>query len=96
SAISLGGPIGPLFRQLGIWDEFVKRGKHHERFHIHKEDLTPVYSLDYPWLESAIGYEEYIISRPDLYDILFNSIPRERILLGKKVLSLTQNDDNVM
>ncbi|KAF8952622.1 hypothetical protein BGZ52_004995, partial [Haplosporangium bisporale] len=43
-----------------------------------------------------IGYEEYIISRPDLYDILFNSIPRERILLGKRVLSLIQNDDNVM
>ncbi|KAF9373392.1 hypothetical protein CPB97_000575, partial [Podila verticillata] len=41
SAISMGGPVGPLFEQLGIWDEFVKRGKHYEGFHIHKEDLTP-------------------------------------------------------
>ncbi|KAF9368877.1 hypothetical protein CPC16_004966, partial [Podila verticillata] len=33
---------------------------------------------------------------PELYDLLFNSIPRERILLGKRVLSFTQNEDSVM
>ncbi|KAG0024959.1 hypothetical protein BGZ81_007527 [Podila clonocystis] len=96
SAISMGGPVGPLFEQLGIWDEFVKRGKHYERFHIHKEDLTPAYTIDHPWLKEAIGYGEYIISRPDLYDLLFNSIPRERILLGRRVLSFVQNRDSVM
>ncbi|KAG0019141.1 hypothetical protein BGZ82_000234 [Podila clonocystis] len=32
----------------------------------------------------------------ELYDLLFNSIPRERILLGKRVLSLQQNEDSVM
>ncbi|KAG0354189.1 hypothetical protein BG005_006686 [Podila minutissima] len=39
---------------------------------------------------------EYLISRPELYDILFNSIPRERTLLGKRVLSFTQNQKNVI
>ncbi|KAG0024980.1 hypothetical protein BGZ82_010279 [Podila clonocystis] len=32
----------------------------------------------------------------ELYDILFSSVPRERILLGKRVLSFMQNDDSVM
>ncbi|KAG0337102.1 hypothetical protein BG000_005832 [Podila horticola] len=44
----------------------------------------------------SVGYGQYVISRPDLYDLLFNSIPRERILLGKRVLSLMQNQDSVM
>ncbi|KAG0029855.1 hypothetical protein BGZ81_003345 [Podila clonocystis] len=32
----------------------------------------------------------------DLYDVLFKSIPKERILLGKRVLSLDQNEDGVL
>lgn len=44
----------------------------------------------------SVGYGEYIISRPDLYDLLFNSIPRERILLGKIVLSFVQGNSGVM
>ncbi|KAG0325372.1 hypothetical protein BG000_001835 [Podila horticola] len=96
SAMSLGGPIGPLFKQLGIWDEFVKRGKPYESFSLLKEDLEPAFSLNHPWLREAIGYHEYIISRPDLYDLLFKSIPGERILLGKRVLSSIQNRDSVL
>ncbi|KAF9320282.1 hypothetical protein BG003_006672 [Podila horticola] len=61
SAISMGSSVGPLFEQLGIWDEFVNRAK-----------------------------------KPDLYDLLFNSVPKERILLGKRVLSCMQNQDSVM
>ncbi|KAG0085038.1 hypothetical protein BGZ93_000883 [Podila epicladia] len=45
---------------------------------------------------SSLGYGQYIISRPDLYDLLINSIPRERILLGKRILSSVQNRDSVM
>ncbi|KAG0008287.1 hypothetical protein BGZ82_004768, partial [Podila clonocystis] len=44
----------------------------------------------------SVGHPESIISRPDLYDLLFKSVPRERILLGKRVLSCIQNQDSVM
>jgi len=44
----------------------------------------------------SVGHFESIIARPDLYDLLFNSIPRERILLGKRILSFIQNEDSVM
>ncbi|KAG0013191.1 hypothetical protein BGZ82_002273 [Podila clonocystis] len=48
--------------------------------------------MDMKWLSNV----EYVISRPDLYDLLFNSVPRDRICLGKRVLSFTQNEDGVM
>lgn len=51
--MSLGATVGPLFRQLDIWDEFVQRSKFHESFQIHNEDLTPSHEIQYPWLEEA-------------------------------------------
>ncbi|KAG0027283.1 hypothetical protein BGZ82_009045, partial [Podila clonocystis] len=42
------------------------------------------------------GAEEYLIARPDLYDLLLNQIPQENIHMGKKILSFEQNDLGVM
>lgn len=44
----------------------------------------------------SVGYGDHLIPKPELYDILINSIPKERILLGKRILSFTQNEDNGM
>ncbi|KAF9314079.1 hypothetical protein BG003_004542 [Podila horticola] len=96
SAIVLGSTVSPLFIQLGIFDEFVKRGKVHHRVQMVNEDLTPEHNMEVEWLKEVVGYSEYVISRPDLYDILFNSIPRDRIRLGKRVLSFDQNENSVM
>ncbi|KAG0339445.1 hypothetical protein BG000_002077 [Podila horticola] len=96
SAMALGASAFPLFKQLGIYDEFVKRAKYYDAFHMHKEDLEYIHRLDSSWVKEAVGYGVAIISRPELYNLLFNSIPRHRILLGKRVLSLTQNQDSVM
>ncbi|KAG0088370.1 hypothetical protein BGZ93_010444 [Podila epicladia] len=96
SAISMGASVAPLFKQLGIWDEFVKRSKMYNLVHMHKEDLKVLNVMNCEWLQKGVGYFESVISRPELYDLLFNSIPRERILLGKRVLSSFQNQDSVM
>ncbi|KAG0088371.1 hypothetical protein BGZ93_010445 [Podila epicladia] len=86
SAISMGASVAPLFKQLGIWDEFLKRAKLCTIAHIYNEDLTPVHVWDGPWLEKG----------PELYDLLFQSVPRERIILDKRVISFTQNQNSVM
>jgi len=41
------------------------------------------------------GYDGYIISRPVLYDLLRRQVPSEKIHLGKRVLSLKQNEHGV-
>ncbi|KAG0339451.1 hypothetical protein BG000_002083 [Podila horticola] len=64
---------------------------------MYTEDLEILNSLESKdWLHKAVGYYEYVISRPQLYDLLFDSIPRERILLSKRILTFTQNRDNVI
>ncbi|KAF9391340.1 hypothetical protein CPB97_006836 [Podila verticillata] len=60
------------------------------------EDLDVVNTIEFDWLKRAVGYPAYLISRPELYDLLWNQIPRERIILGKRVLSFIQNEDSVM
>ncbi|KAF9402266.1 hypothetical protein BGZ94_004980, partial [Podila epigama] len=42
-----------------------------------------------------IGYKEYIVARPDIYGLLWRQVPKERIHLGKKILSYQQNEDQV-
>ncbi|KAF9380053.1 hypothetical protein CPB97_008601 [Podila verticillata] len=96
SAMTMGASVSPLFKQMGIYDEFVERSIYFNEMHMLKEDLTPMHTMDTTWLKEVVGYGEYIISRPQLYDLLIHKVPRERILLGKRVLSFTQNEDNVM
>ncbi|KAG0339453.1 hypothetical protein BG000_002085 [Podila horticola] len=96
SGMSMGGHISPLFKQLGIYDEFVKRGKEYNVMNMLTENLDVVNIVEFDWLRTAVGYPEYLISRPELYDLLWNQIPRDRIILGKRILSFDQNEDSVM
>ena len=41
------------------------------------------------------NYAQYVISRPDLYNILWVQIPRANILLGKKILDFQQSRKGV-
>ncbi|KAG0009756.1 hypothetical protein BGZ82_003883, partial [Podila clonocystis] len=41
------------------------------------------------------NYGQYVISRPDLYNLLWRQIPRENIHLGKKILAYQQSSKGV-
>ncbi|KAG0040420.1 hypothetical protein BGZ82_002843 [Podila clonocystis] len=96
SAMTMGASVLPLFKQMGIYDEFLKRGKYFNQMHMLMEDLSHVHTMHMEWLKQVVGHGEYIIARPQLYDLLYNCIPRERFLLGKRILSSIQNQDSVM
>ncbi|KAF9314077.1 hypothetical protein BG003_004540 [Podila horticola] len=83
-------------KPLGIYDEFVRRGKIFDKVYLRKEDLNLVNIMDTSFLREIGEYVSYMISRPDLYDLLFKNVPRERIHLGKRVLSFIQNDEGVL
>ncbi|KAF9402223.1 hypothetical protein BGZ94_004997 [Podila epigama] len=95
SFICLGSLFGPLFKQLGIYDEFIQLGKRLTHGHMFTEDLKPVKTFDVGIAHSLTGYYQYVISRPDLYRFLLRQIPTNRILLGKRILSFTQNEECV-
>lgn len=41
------------------------------------------------------GAKEYLVSRPELYDLLLRQIPKEKIHMNKKVVSMKQNNEGV-
>ncbi|KAF9428988.1 hypothetical protein BGZ94_000217 [Podila epigama] len=96
AALSLGAGVAPLFTQMGIYDEFIRIAKHYNQLHVWDEDLNPQFSMDGTWIEGVTSYREYIISRPDLYGLLWRHVPRECIYLGKRILSFEQNEEGVM
>lgn len=40
-------------------------------------------------------YKDYVVSRPDLYDLLWRHVPRENIRLGKRVLSYVEEETSI-
>ncbi|KAG0030885.1 hypothetical protein BGZ82_007223 [Podila clonocystis] len=96
SAMSLGPPVTNLFKQIGIYDEFQALGKLSLYNYVYKHDLTHDFTLDFSARQELAGSEGYIIARPDMYDLLWRQLPRERIHMGKKFLSFLQNGDGVM
>ncbi|KAG0342670.1 hypothetical protein BG004_005621, partial [Podila humilis] len=95
SAISLGSTVSTLFKQLDILDDFVQLGKFNYGWTGYVGD-KPSYVLDTSPIGPMCGAKEYIVPRPDFYDLLLRQVPKERIHLNKKVLNFLQNDLGTM
>lgn len=53
SAIALGPMVAPLFIQLGIYDEFLKRSKYYDETQMLSENLKLVHTFDHTWIKDA-------------------------------------------
>ncbi|KAF9280202.1 hypothetical protein BGZ74_002653, partial [Mortierella antarctica] len=96
SAMTLGCNVWNVMAQLGLREEFKSIGIPLKSLEIFNENLQTVVSIDATTTETLGGTGEFLVSRPKLYDILLRPIPKERIHLGKKVLSFLQNENGVM
>ncbi|KAF8946051.1 hypothetical protein BGZ46_005878, partial [Entomortierella lignicola] len=88
SAIAIGPPVMPMLSQLGITEQIIAQSVPVEKSIIHSDKKELILELDF--LEGTVekfGWPGYIISRPNLHNILLNLIPPERIHLNKRVLS---------
>ncbi|KAF9332471.1 hypothetical protein BG006_004645 [Podila minutissima] len=85
SAIALGSAVAPQFVQMGFLTS-SSNVTNTTLMSTCSEDLTPC----------SVGYGEYVISKPDLYDLLFHSILRDSIHLGKRVRPFAQNENGVL
>ncbi|KAF9143066.1 hypothetical protein BGX30_001441 [Mortierella sp. GBA39] len=95
SAISIGSPVLALFQQLGIYEELVSVGLRYTGIAAHKENLEPYPLQDFTPLDELTGYSQYIVSRPVLYDLLLKQIPAHKVLLKKRILTISEEDDKV-
>ncbi|KAG0334034.1 hypothetical protein BG000_008694 [Podila horticola] len=96
SAISMGGNCANLLKQLGVYDEFRKMGKPWIAVDAYTEDLQLDIVMNYKEREAICGSEEFIVPRPELYDLLLRQVPQENIYMGKKVLSFLQSENGVL
>ncbi|KAG0327747.1 hypothetical protein BG004_002702, partial [Podila humilis] len=95
SAFCFGSTIVPLFRQMGIYEEFMERSKAIHTTTMHTEELETIHAMDWQFLKQSVGHYDRIISRPEMYTILQSNLPRHHIQLGKRVLSFTQTHRGV-
>ncbi|KAG0341248.1 hypothetical protein BG004_006103 [Podila humilis] len=95
SAMSIGANVTTLFKQLGIYDELVQIGKPNVGWTGYYKDKK-IFSMDSSSRAALCGADEFIVARPDLYNILWRQIPKEKIHMNKKVLNFMQNDLGTM
>ncbi|KAG9062331.1 hypothetical protein KI688_005246 [Linnemannia hyalina] len=95
SAISIGATLLPLFDQLGLLDEFVAIGKRSVRCMVNREGDQVSFANDFTLWKEYTGYPDYMVGRPELYNLLLRQIPPEKVHFGKRVLTIKEEDNRV-
>ncbi|KAG0293833.1 hypothetical protein BGZ97_005235 [Linnemannia gamsii] len=95
SAISIGATLLPLFDQLGLLDDFVAIGKPSVRCLVNREGDQVSFVNDFELWKEYTGYQDYMIGRPELHNLLLRQIPPEKMHFGKRVLTIKEEDNRV-
>ncbi|KAF9545269.1 hypothetical protein EC957_011142 [Mortierella hygrophila] len=96
SAMFFNSTTAPLFKQCGIYDEFVSIGKYLDVAELCTEDRKASFKLGSGGHEEVFGAKGYIVARPQLYELLLRQIPPECIHMNKKVLTTEQGGNGVL
>ncbi|KAF8943003.1 hypothetical protein BGZ47_005916 [Haplosporangium gracile] len=102
SAMAFGASTAPMFKQLGIYDEFVALAKFNDSIQFCNEKRQMEYKMEFPnfpdesFSSKMFGADGFIVARPMLYDLMLRQVPTDRIHMGKKVLSTKQGGNGVL
>ncbi|KAK3817832.1 MAG: hypothetical protein J3R72DRAFT_480149 [Linnemannia gamsii] len=96
SAMYFNCTTANFFKQCGFYDELVSLGKTVSSIKMCNESREVEFSLDFENHEKEFGADGYIVSRPQMYNLLLRQVPKERVHLGKKVLTMDQGGNGVL
>ncbi|KAI1317992.1 hypothetical protein EDD11_007375 [Mortierella claussenii] len=96
STIALNACSLRLMEQLGLWPAIQKMSKPIGAFHLQYDDLSPIGTIDFTFGEKHYGYYGYVMSRPELFELLKSHVPQNKILLRKTVMDVIESDDGVL
>ncbi|KAF9920249.1 hypothetical protein FBU30_009962 [Linnemannia zychae] len=88
SILSVSGNILPVFEQLNLLDKLYKISLRNSWTNLYNSKLKHIGKVGVENHLELTGYDFLIISRSQLYDILFAHIPKDRISFNKRVLSM--------
>ncbi|KAF9917823.1 hypothetical protein BX616_011175 [Lobosporangium transversale] len=86
--LALNVNILPVFEQLGLFDELKKISFSIPGMHLYNEDMTKIRYKEGKAFVDKVGYQTFVFSRPEFYNLLLAQVPSHKILFGKKVLSI--------
>ncbi|KAI1287761.1 hypothetical protein EDD11_010197 [Mortierella claussenii] len=95
ASLIIGPNVAPIFRQLGIFEDLLAISKESLTSETYTEDGKLEFSADYKPIITMGGSAGYFVSRSDLYDLLLRQVPSDKIHLGKRLLSVQQNEHGV-
>ncbi|CAO3564889.1 unnamed protein product [Mortierella alpina] len=96
SALSINSNVLYMFRQIGLYEEFVARSVPYTTVNVYNEHREKDFIMDFGPMMKMGGIDARMISRPDCYGFLLRQIPTEKIHMGKRVLSIEQGENGVM
>ncbi|KAG0025155.1 hypothetical protein BGZ82_010195, partial [Podila clonocystis] len=79
-----------------LLEDLYRISKFSGRIHLLKEDLATQGQVDLEHFKERYGYYSVVFGRPDLFEILVARIPSERLIMGKRILSVTHTGIEVM
>ncbi|KAF9308742.1 hypothetical protein BG003_010676, partial [Podila horticola] len=94
--LSLSCGILASMEQMGLYEDLLKIALPVNSTVVYKENMKKSIDLPAEGLKKILGYDFLVFPRPELYDLLLSRVPKEKILLGKKVLSILQNKEGAM
>ncbi|KAF9189609.1 hypothetical protein BGZ51_009428 [Haplosporangium sp. Z 767] len=96
SAMVFGANILPVFEQLGLLEEVQKISLPCLGMDIYNNQIEKIAFVNVKQYKERSGYDFLMFARPEMYDLLKSQVPAEKVLMGKRVLSIEQNDLGVM
>ncbi|KAG0305562.1 hypothetical protein BGZ98_003939 [Dissophora globulifera] len=88
AVMSLNVNILPVFEQLGLYDDLMNISFTSPGMNIYGENMKKIAYRGNETLKETIGYDFIVFSRPKLYDLLLAQLSPNKVLFGKKVLSI--------
>ncbi|GJJ72577.1 salicylate hydroxylase [Entomortierella parvispora] len=95
SAFAFGAVVAPILHQLGIYDEFCKASIVNHLAHMRDDNAKLDFIADFSPGEAFGGAEGRIISRPAFHEILYRGVPKKKIFLNKRILSVEDTENGV-
>ncbi|KAF9183701.1 hypothetical protein BGZ51_003850 [Haplosporangium sp. Z 767] len=96
SILSLNANILPVFEQLGMLEDVKKISLTCSWMDLFDADLNKIATMRTKKYEAVAGYPSLVFARPDLYELLLAKVPAEKMVMGKKVIALEQNESGAM
>ncbi|KAG0277549.1 hypothetical protein BGZ95_005751 [Linnemannia exigua] len=88
--MSLNGNILALFDQLGLLDDVMKISLLNHSSSIYNEKLEKLAEVGMDNYKGLSGYDYIVFSRPELYEIIRQRVPEDKVLMNKRVSVIKQ------